>query len=76
MTCKELVEIVTDYIEGSLPAADRILFDEHLLDCDGCRNYLEQMRHTIKLTGRLHEENLTPPQKDDLVRLFQNWKNR
>jgi predicted anti-sigma-YlaC factor YlaD len=76
MTCKELVEIVTDYIEGSLPAVDRMLFDEHLSDCDGCRNYLEQMRHTIKLTGRLQEENLTTPQKDDLIRLFQNWKNR
>jgi anti-sigma factor RsiW len=74
MTCKELVELVTEYLEGTLPADVRKRMDQHLSGCDGCTNYVEQMRETIRLTGQLREENLTSSQRDDLLRLFQNWK--
>lgn len=74
MTCKELVELVTEYLEGSLPDDVRARMDQHLSGCDGCSAYLEQMRQTIRLTGELREENLTPQQRDDLLKLFHDWK--
>ena len=56
MNCGELVELVTDYLEGSMPADERARFDEHVSRCDGCTTYLEQFRSTIRLTGMLSEE--------------------
>ena len=74
LTCQELVELVTDYLEGSLPAAQRARFEEHLSKCTGCRNYLAQMQQTIKLAGTLSEESLTPQARADLLGVFRNWK--
>lgn len=74
MTCKELVELVTDYLEGILPDDVRTQLENHLSGCDGCTNYVEQMRQTIRMTGKVREENLTPVQRDDLLRLFRDWK--
>lgn len=74
MTCKELVELVTEYLEGSLPEDVRARMDQHISGCDGCSSYLEQMRQTIRLTGHLQEENLTSQQRDDLLKLFRGWK--
>ena len=74
MTCKELVELVTEYLEGTLPEEVRTQMDRHLSGCEGCTNYLEQMRQTIRLTGQVREENLNPGQRDDLLRLFRDWK--
>ncbi len=74
MTCKELVELVTDYLEGTLPEDIRVRMDNHLSGCSGCTNYLEQMRQTIRLTGELQESNLTPEQRNDLMSLFKGWK--
>jgi len=74
LSCKEIVELVTDYIEGNLPATERVRFEGHLADCTGCTNYLAQMRQTIQLTGQLREENLTTEQRTDLLKLFRDWK--
>ena len=74
LTCKELVELITEYIEGALPADARARMDRHLSGCEGCTNYLEQMRQTIRLTGKLREESLTSRQRDDLLELFRDWK--
>jgi predicted anti-sigma-YlaC factor YlaD len=74
MTCKELVELVTEYLEGNLRGDIRVRMEEHLSGCDGCTNYLEQMRKTISLTGLIKEENLTTQQRDELMKLFHNWK--
>lgn len=74
MTCKELVELVTEYLEGTLPADTRTKMENHLSGCDGCTNYLEQMRQTIQLTGQLREESLTPQQREDLLYLFSDWR--
>ena len=60
LSCRELVELVTDYLEGALSAEERLRFDEHIGICDGCRIYLEQMRQTIVVAGRLSEESLAP----------------
>ena len=74
MACKELVELVTDYLEGTLPDDVRMRFERHVSGCNGCTNYLEQMRQTIHLTGQLRVESLAPQQRDDLLKLFRHWK--
>ena len=74
MTCKELVERVTEYLDGTLAADLRMKMEDHLSRCDGCTNYLEQMRQTIRLTGQVREESLTSQQRDDLLRLFRDWQ--
>ncbi len=74
LTCAELVELVTDYLEGVLPTEERSRFEEHLGDCEGCVVYLEQMRQTIAFTGRLKEDDLTAEAKADLVRAFRDWR--
>lgn len=76
LTCKELVELVTEYLEGTLPENVRARVEAHLAGCNGCTNYLEQMRQTIQLTGKLREENLTPGQRDELLHLFRDWKKK
>jgi predicted anti-sigma-YlaC factor YlaD len=75
LTCKELVELVTDYLEGVLPPAERRRFEEHLAGCQGCRDYLQQMRETIRLTGQLTEEAIEPQAREALLHVFRAWKN-
>jgi anti-sigma factor RsiW len=74
LNCKELVEIVTDYVEGVMPDSDRRRFDDHLAVCPGCRNYVEQMRATIRSVGSLHEDMVPPKTRDDLLAAFRDWK--
>jgi anti-sigma factor RsiW len=74
LACIELVELVTDYLEGALPAAERARFEEHLSVCEGCVDYLEQMRTTIALTGRLRVADLSPEAWDGLLTLFHGWR--
>ena len=75
MSCKELVEVITDYLEGTLPAPDRTRFEEHLRICPGCQIYLVQMRQVIATLGKLSEENIPPNARDDLLRVFRDWKS-
>ncbi len=74
MDCHELVEAITDYLEGALPAEDVARLDEHLAVCSGCRTYLEQMRQTIRLTGRLTEATLPADGREELVAAFRSWR--
>jgi anti-sigma factor RsiW len=74
LTCQELVELVTDYLENALQAEERRRFEAHIAGCQGCTNYLEQMRQTIALTGHLTEESIAPPARDELLALFRKWK--
>lgn len=73
LTCKELVELVTDYLEGNLPADDVTCFEKHIAGCKGCTAYLEQMRTTIRLSGMLTEDSITPPVRDELLNIFRDW---
>ena len=75
LTCKELVELVTDYLEGGLSSQDKERFAVHLSHCDGCTTYLQQMRKTIDAVGNLRESSLSPRAKDNLLRLFRHWKD-
>jgi predicted anti-sigma-YlaC factor YlaD len=74
MTCKELVELVTEYLEGGLPSDERERFEAHVASCEGCTNYFTQMRQTIRLSGSLTEESLSPEASRELLHLFRNWK--
>ena len=76
LSCRELVELVTDYLEGSLAPETRSRFDEHLDACEGCRAYVEQMRTTIDLVGSLSEDSVSPEAKDRLLGAFRAWKQR
>jgi predicted anti-sigma-YlaC factor YlaD len=75
LTCREVVEIVTDYLEDAMSSEDRARFDEHLAICDGCTIYIQQMRETIRLTGRLTEEQIPEDQRRRLVEAFRGWKS-
>ena len=76
LSCFELVELINDYIEGRLSAAERARFDDHMRECDGCATYLEQMRRTIALTGALREESLAPVVRRELLAAFRGWAAR
>lgn len=73
MACIEVVEVITDYLEGTMPARKRRLLEEHLTGCDGCTAYLEQMRETISLTGRLEPEDVPPELEELLLAAFRDW---
>ena len=73
LTCKELVELITGYLEGSLHGRRRRRFESHLAACDGCTRYLAQMATTIRATGRLTEEQVTDEQKTVLLAAFRDW---
>jgi anti-sigma factor RsiW len=74
VTCIELVELVTDYLEGSMPADQRARFDEHVSGCEGCTTYREQFRITIRLTGMLTEEQIAPDARAALLDAFRDWR--
>jgi anti-sigma factor RsiW len=74
MACREVVEVVTDYLEGKLPARDRRALERHLTACDGCDAYLDQMRATISLTGRLAPEDVPAELEERLLVAFREWK--
>jgi hypothetical protein len=76
LTCAEVVELVTEYLEDRLPPEDVERFEEHLVFCDGCENYLDQMRTTIEATGRLREEDLPHDVQDRLLTAFRAWKQQ
>jgi anti-sigma factor RsiW len=76
LTCQELVELVTEYLEQTLPPAERARFEAHLAECRGCRTYVEQMRQTIQMLGTLPEESLTPDAQAVLLDTFRTWKRQ
>ena len=73
-TCREMVELVTDYLEGALTLHERATFEAHLSVCPGCTAYLEQMRETIRLTGALSEETIPEPVRLELLEVFRDWR--
>jgi anti-sigma factor RsiW len=75
MSCKELVELITEYFEGTLPKEARSRFELHLSFCRACREYLEQMRLTVKTLGKLSEDSIPLAQRQQLLDVFRNWKS-
>ncbi len=75
IVCQQAVELVTDYLEGSLSRRDRRRFESHLRACPNCSVYLEQIRMTIELTGTISPEGLTEEAKRDLSDLYRRWRS-
>ncbi|HEV8564080.1 MAG TPA: zf-HC2 domain-containing protein [Actinomycetota bacterium] len=73
ITCREMVELMTDYLEEAMSPETRGRFEEHLAACDGCTNYLGQLREAIRATGTLTEEQIPAHQKDELLQAFRDW---
>jgi len=74
IACQELVELVTEYLEGTLPDADMARLDLHLTLCDGCSAYVAQMRDTLTLVGHLAPEDVSEEAYAELGGVFAEWK--
>lgn len=74
MDCNELVELVTAYLDGELDAHTRARFDDHLTECDGCANYLQQFRVTIGTIGAISTDDIDPSFRNRLLDAFRDWK--
>jgi anti-sigma factor RsiW len=73
VSCQEVVELVTDYVEGTLPPEEATLFEQHINFCEGCDWYLHQMRTTIETVGRITEEDVPPAARERLLTAFREW---
>jgi predicted anti-sigma-YlaC factor YlaD len=73
LVCQQVVELVTDYLEGALSRRDRRRFESHLGGCPNCRAYLEQIRTVIQLTGAMEPQDLAPEARADLIELYRRW---
>ena len=73
LICREVIELLTDYVEDALPEQERRRVEAHLATCDGCTTYLEQMRETIRLTGMLTEEQIPDAERKRLLDAFRDW---
>jgi anti-sigma factor RsiW len=74
LACRDIVELVTAYLEHALSPRDRERFEEHLVFCEGCGTYLDQMRATIAATGRLEPAALPPELEARLLEAFRGWR--
>jgi anti-sigma factor RsiW len=75
IVCQQAVELVTDYLEGTLPRRSRRRFEAHLRACPNCSAYLEQIRITIDLTGSIEPDDLSPEARADLTELYRRWRS-
>ena len=74
LSCREFVELASDYVEARLPLPERSRFEMHLCWCPPCRVYLRQIRSTIETAGRLTEGDLSSRARDTLLAAFRDWK--
>ncbi len=75
LDCNQLVELVTAYLDGALDLDTRVRFDQHLTECDGCENYLQQFRGTVDTLGRIDCDDLDPDFRSRLLRAFQDFNS-
>ena len=74
MNCRQVVELMTDYLEDALSEVDRRRFEAHLTDCDGCTEYLEQLRTMMRLAGTIADQPIPEALEAELVQAFRDWK--
>jgi anti-sigma factor RsiW len=75
LSCQEFVELVTEYLEGTMAPEERERFDAHLAVCDPCTIYLEQMEQTVRAVGELTPEDVSPEAERVLLDAFRDWKS-
>jgi anti-sigma factor RsiW len=76
MNCRQIVELMTDYLEGALSASDRQRFEAHISGCDGCTEYLAQLRTTVSLAARIADLSIPAELEAELLQTFRDWKSR
>jgi anti-sigma factor (TIGR02949 family) len=74
LSCQEVVELVTEYLDESLPPEDASLFEQHLNFCEGCVWYVDQLRTTVETVGEIREEQIPPETKERLMGAFRDWR--
>ena len=74
LSCREVVELVTDHLDGALSAEEVALFEQHLNFCEGCVWYVEQIKTTVDALGEIREEDVPPEAKDRLMTVFRDWR--
>ena len=74
VTCQEVVELVSDYLERALPPEEASLFEQHVNFCDGCDWYLDQMRATLATVGHITEQDVPDETREKLLTVFREWK--
>jgi len=75
LVCQQVVELVTDYLEGALRPAARRRFERHLAGCEHCTEYLIQIKATIAVAGRITPEDLTAEMRAEFTELFRRWRD-
>jgi anti-sigma factor RsiW len=73
LVCQEAIELLTEYLEGALSRRQRMRLRTHLEACPNCSAYLEQIRVTIRLSGSIEPEDLSPQAQDELTELYRRW---
>jgi anti-sigma factor RsiW len=76
VSCQEVVELVSDYLEGGLPADEAALFEQHINFCEGCVWYVDQLRATVETLGGIREEDLPAPMRERLMTAFRDWRRQ
>ena len=74
LSCQEVVELVTGYLDGALSGEEAALFEQHLNFCDGCVWYVDQIKTTVEAVGEIRDEDIPPEAKDRLMTAFRNWR--
>lgn len=74
ITCQELVELITEYLEDTLPSERRLAFEQHIAICPPCRGYLTQIRRTVAAAGELSEDDLPPVAREAMLEVFRDWR--
>jgi anti-sigma factor RsiW len=74
IACRELIELLTDYLDDALDPATRGAIEVHLAGCDGCTRALEQLQETIRIAGSLSPEHMEGPEREALRSVFVRWR--
>jgi anti-sigma factor RsiW len=72
--CQQVVELISDYLEGTLSIRERRRLEHHLAGCPHCSAYLAQMRETLRLTGRLVPADLSAEMQDEFTDIYRRWQ--
>jgi len=75
MNCRQVVELMTDYLEGALSAIERARFEQHIAGCDGCTAYLAQLRMARRIMGKLADEPVPAGVEKELLEAFRSWRS-
>ena len=76
LSCQELVELITEYLEDAMAQEERAAFEEHLAICPPCRGYLLEIRRTVEAAGRLRSDDIPAGAREQMLAVFRDWRSR